>query len=90
MLQIAAETDDPFLGLLRENPAVGQQAFGETLKVIITDQFHRVLFGAGGSWWEDDFLVEVEGWETEIRNTTLASVISANTGVQIAGNGFSA
>jgi hypothetical protein len=90
VMQVGAESNDAFLGLLRENRVMGQRAFGPTMSLILTDQFHRVLFGSQGSWWEDDFLSAVSGWEAEIRATSLGKVISDNTGISILGNGFSA
>jgi hypothetical protein len=90
VMQVGAESNDAFLGLLRENRLTRKRVFGPTMSLILTDQFHRVLFGSQGSWWEDDFLSAVSGWEAEIQATSLGKVISDNTGVSILGNGFRA
>ena len=78
LLQIVESSDDAFMGLLRENTLVGYRSFGPTLTKIITDQFHRVLFGKGGHYWANDeeFCSGVREFEREIRSCTLAEVCS--------------
>ena len=89
-MPISCTTDDAFLGLLRENQFTGFRVLGPTMERILIDQFHRSFFGDGGLYWEDDdaSLEAVAGFEAEIRASSLASVISANTGASIDGDGF--
>ena len=92
LLQISMSTDDAFIGLLREGPLTGSDGFGPTITAILADQFHRVFFGAGGQYWEDDptHVAAVSGYATEIMESTLAQVIFDNSGASVAGNGFTA
>jgi hypothetical protein len=68
----------PFVGSIQEmktKPA--GQSFGPLLKAIMTDQFHRVFFGAEGSFWE--FENNVKGFETDITDVKLGDIIRRNT-----------
>jgi hypothetical protein len=58
---------------------VGGGRPGPTVTAIVTDQFHRSLFGKGGFWWEDD-LQAVQGFESEIRKTTMGKVFKKSLG----------
>lgn len=79
-------TDDPFIGATAERPVYPGIAFGPTLHNLMLDQFHRVLFGPQGNWWE--FKLDVGGYKGEIVGTKLADVIRANSGASVQGSVF--
>ena len=89
-MQVAKSAKDAFSGLLHENRQPGIRAFGPTMTQVLLEQFHRIFFGPGGSWWEthSDLKDAVRGFEHEIADATLAAVINDNTGAYVAGDGF--
>ena len=74
-----AGDDVPALATMFENnrPNPADKPFGAVNSAILVDQFHRVFFGTGGQWWEDN-LSKVDGFKAEIEATTLATVMDAN------------
>lgn len=68
-----ARTNNPAFSLFQENHLEGNGLLGPTVRAIVTDQFHRSLFGKGGFWWEDD-LHAVRGFIKEIRRTTMGKI----------------
>lgn len=84
------ETPDAWLGLNRE-PKQGNDVLGPTLKAILVEHFARVLFGPDGNYWRKNELekqVRRGDFRREVRRTTLAKVISMNTGANLSGNSF--
>lgn len=86
-----AETPDMFLGLLREPRAPGSP-LGPTHKAILIEQFGRAIFGPNGNWWKTDSMLQglTADFAAEIDATTLAQVITENTGASVSGNAFAA
>lgn len=66
---------DPWVGMLCE-PPVEDSAVGESLQVILVDQFERLRDG-DRFWFEND--PALEGWTETIKATTLTDVIRRNT-----------
>lgn len=91
MVQVEAETPDMFLGLLREPRAPGSP-LGPTHKAILAEQFGRAIFGPKGNWWKTDNKLKglTSEFAAEIDGTTLAQVITQNTGASVSGNAFAA
>ena len=87
-LQVAAETPDAWVGLLRE-PKAMNEPLPPTLRAILVEQFHRSFFGRGGNHWRT-FVRKVGRFANEIENSTYAAIISANTGASVSGNVFKA
>ena len=90
-MQISKFTKDagdnvPALSLMKENDNP-DGTFGDVVRAILTDQFHRLLFGNGGLWWEND-LSKVEGFVDEITACTLGTVLSDNMKSKYFGNVF--
>lgn len=84
-----AGDDVPALALMFENnrPNPADKPFGAVNTAILTDQFHRVFFGNGGEWWEDN-LGDVEGFQADVEGTTLATVLDANLEGSYSGSVF--
>ena len=87
-VQVAAETPDAWVGLLRE-PKAKSAPLPPTLRAILVEQFHRSFFGPGGHYWKT-FMRKVGRFANEIENSTYARIISANTGASVSGNVFKA
>ena len=86
-----ARDDNPTLALLRENAVApgGGQPFGPVNTAILTDQFHRLLFGPNGLWWADNS-GKVKGFKSEVESATFAKVLNANLPSSFSGNVFAA
>lgn len=89
MRKKAAMKDSPTLVLLKENAEERGAAFGPVNKAILTDQFHRILFGTGGNWYGKDPSA-IAGWEAEVSGCTLAKVFDDNLGGGFSGDAFRA
>jgi hypothetical protein len=79
-----AGINNPAFGLFQENRLAGGGFTGPTVRAIIKDQFHRSLFGTGGFWWEND-ISAVQGFEAEIRATTMGKILEAAYGGSVWG-----
>ena len=79
----------PFIALLRENrnPGKFKPVFGPTIRAVVTEQFHRIFYSEDGDWWEDR-MDDVAGFEDEIYDTTIASVINDNTDAFVQDDAF--
>lgn len=86
-----AKDDNPTLALLRENAVApgGGEPMGPVNKAIITDQFHRVIFGSNGLWWGDN-KGGVQGFESEVESASFAKVLNDNLSGSYSGNVFAA
>lgn len=71
-----------------QEQALHGQAFGPLLRRIMIDQFHRVLFGADGSWWEFDRDWRLQRLSSHIAGTRLHHVLRANTGAKVGKRSF--
>jgi hypothetical protein len=77
------------VALLHENKDPKRAVMGNLMRVIIKEQFYRVLLGPSGYWWRAEMRDrDMSAFQSEIVDTTLAKVISANTGVQLSGSAF--
>ena len=81
--------DQPTLVLLKENAEEMRAAFGPVNKAILTDQFHRILFGPEGDYYGKN-PGAIAGWEAEVSGCTLAKVFNANLGGTFSGDAFRA
>jgi hypothetical protein len=88
MRKKGAMNDIPTLVLLKENAEV-PEPFGPVNKAILTDQFHRILFGAGGNWYGNN-PSSIAGWEAEVSGCKLIKVFDANMGGGFSGDAFRA
>lgn len=70
---------DPWVGMLAEKK-VGNNPIGETMKVIIQNQFESLRSG-DRFWFENDSFFS-DNEKNQIRNTTLAELIERNTNVK--------
>ena len=68
-------------------PRIPGNLFGPTQRAIIVEQFHRSFFGPGGFFWRDS-TAAVGSFLAEVEQSTYATIISANTGVQAGGDVF--
>jgi len=71
------EKVDPWVGMLCEPPLEGS-AVGESLQVILTDQFQRLRDG-DRFWFEND--PSLGEWKETIRTTSLTDIIRRNTSI---------
>lgn len=69
---------DPWVGMLCEDPESGSSV-GQTISVVVTDQFKRLRDG-DRFWFEND--PDLVGLKDTIANTTLMDVIRRNTGIR--------
>lgn len=89
-----AETPDAWLGLLREPRKSSRNVFGPTLEALIIEHFARVLFGPHGNYFlarnplGRELRSKTQAFRAEIFQTTMASVLSANSGANLRGNAF--
>lgn len=68
---------DPWVGMLCE-PPVKDSAVGESLQVILTDQFERLRDG-DRFWYEND--PSLGDWKEVIQTSKLSDLIQRNTGI---------
>lgn len=76
--------EDIFPHLLGDNPPDGG-VLGETLRAIILDQFARSFFASDGDWYEGKDLGQ---FDQEVRSTTLAQVVNANSDANVQADMF--
>lgn len=79
------QVDAPFVLMLADNKHPDRQVLGDTLQCMLRDQFHRVLLGEGGQYYSAD---ELGPFFDEVKSTTMAKVINANTGAKVPANAF--
>ena len=68
--------DNPAMGLLKEN-GYAKDKLGPVNRAIITDQFHRLLFGRNGYYWRSE-IGPILAYAPEIMRTTWGRVLKAN------------
>lgn len=85
-LQVDHDSDNAFLGLMREKRSK-RSMLGRTAETIISEQIYRVLFGKGGYHWKEDSK-QLKPFMIEIYRTSLSSVINTNSDAHVPSNAF--